>query len=51
MKKKNSGGALPYDGKIVSLLDKAGELIQLNMVFLLCCLPVVTIGAALASLY
>ncbi len=51
MKKKNSGGVLPYDGKIISFLDKAGELIQLNMVFLLCCLPVVTIGAALASLY
>lgn len=50
-KGKGSGGAPAFDGKIVSLLNQAGEIILLNMVFLLCCLPVVTIGPALASLY
>ena len=42
---------MPYDGKIVNLLNKAGEIILLNMVFLLCCLPVVTAGSAFTSLY
>jgi len=51
MKKKSSGGLMPYDGKIVNLLDKAGEIILLDMVFLLCCLPVVTAGSAFTSLY
>lgn len=51
MKKQNSGGVLANDGKVVSLLNKSGEIILLNMAFLLCCLPVVTLGPALASLY
>ena len=49
--KKRSGGVLAYDGKIVSLLNQAGEMILLNMAFLICCLPVVTLGPALTSLY
>ncbi|MCM1268680.1 MAG: YesL family protein [Bacteroidales bacterium] len=40
-----------YDGKIVGFLNKTGEIILLNIVFLLCCLPVVTIGPALTSFY
>ncbi|MDE6641954.1 MAG: YesL family protein [Acetatifactor sp.] len=51
MKKKDSGGMLANDGKIVGLLNKSGEIILLNMAFLLCCVPVVTLGPALASLY
>lgn len=51
MKKKDSGGILASDGKLVGLLDKSGELILLDMAFLLCCAPIVTIGPALASLY
>ncbi|MCM1056525.1 MAG: YesL family protein [Firmicutes bacterium] len=51
MKKKESGGAFPGEGKIVGLLNKSGEIILLNMTFLLCCLPVVTVGPALSSLY
>lgn len=51
MKKKDSGGMLASDGKIVGLLNKSGEIIMLNMAFLLCCVPVVTLGPALASLY
>lgn len=50
-KKKESGRILEQDGKVVSLLNKSGEIILLNMAFLLCCLPAVTLGPALASLY
>lgn len=48
---KNTGGVFSSDGKVVGLLNKSGEIILLNMAFLLCCLPVVTVGPALASLY
>lgn len=51
MMEKKSGGVLAYDGKLIGFLNKAGEIILLNIVFLLCCLPVVTIGPALTSLY
>lgn len=40
-----------YDGKVIGFLNKAGEIILLNIVFLLCCLPVITIGPALTSFY
>lgn len=40
-----------YDGKVMSFLHKTGEMILVNIVFLLCCLPVITIGPALTSFY
>lgn len=40
-----------YDGKLMSFLNKTGEIILVNIVFLLCCIPVVTIGSALTSFY
>ncbi|MDE6387810.1 MAG: YesL family protein [Lachnospiraceae bacterium] len=40
-----------YDGKVMGFLNKTGEIIFVNIVFLLCCLPVVTVGPALTSLY
>lgn len=40
-----------YDSKAMELLSYVGDLIILNMVFFLCCLPVVTIGAAQAGLF
>lgn len=40
-----------FDGKIIGCLNKTGEIILVNIVFLLCCLPVVTVGPALTSLY
>ena len=40
-----------YDGKPMSFLNKTGEIILVNIVFLLCCIPVVTIGSALTSFY
>lgn len=50
MKKKKTG-LLSYDGKLVGFLNKTGEIILLDMAFLVCCLPVVTIVPALTSLY
>ena len=41
--KKKSGGIMAYDGKIVGFLNKMGEIILLNIVFLICCLPVITV--------
>lgn len=40
-----------YENKFMELLMTIGDLIILNLLFLLCCLPVVTIGAAQAGLY
>ncbi len=40
-----------YDGKAMSFLNKTGEIILVNIVFLLCCLPIVTIGPAITSFY
>ncbi|MCR5432565.1 MAG: DUF624 domain-containing protein [Lachnospiraceae bacterium] len=39
------------DGPVVSFLTKAGELILLSLMWILTCLPVITIGAASAALY
>lgn len=35
----------------MSFLNKTGEIILVNIVFLLCCIPVVTIASALTSFY
>lgn len=40
-----------YDGKLMEILNKLGEIILVNIVFLICCIPVVTIGSALTSFY
>ena len=39
------------ESKLISLMMRLGELVLLNLCFLLCCLPVVTIGAASTALY
>jgi len=39
------------DGPVVSFLTKTGELILLSLMWILTCLPVITIGAASAALY
>ena len=39
-----------YENKFMQLLMTMGDMIILNLMFLLCCLPVVTIGAAQAGL-
>ena len=40
-----------YDNKFMQALMIIGDMIILNFLFLLCCLPIVTIGAAQAGLY
>lgn len=44
-------GVFSYDSKPMQMLMRLGDLIILNLVYLLCCLPVFTIGAAQAGLY
>lgn len=48
---KKSDGFLAYDGSIVGFANKMGEIILLNIVFLLSCLPILTLGSAMTSLY
>lgn len=40
-----------YDGKLVQFLNRTGELILVNIAFILCCLPVITIGSSITSFY
>ncbi len=40
-----------YDGKFMEFLRKTGELIILSVVFLVCCIPVITLSSSVASLY
>lgn len=40
-----------WDGKFMDLLGRAGELILVNILFLISCIPIVTIGSALTSFY
>lgn len=39
------------DGPLYRFLDRVTNLIVLNLIFILCCLPIVTIGPALTALY
>lgn len=40
-----------YDSPMMQILSYIGDLIILNFIYLLCCIPVLTIGAAQAGLY
>ncbi|MBE6956056.1 MAG: DUF624 domain-containing protein [Ruminococcaceae bacterium] len=40
-----------HDSKLMSILDTFANTMILNVLFVLCCLPVVTIGAALTALF
>lgn len=42
---------LRYDSPVMQFMAKLFDLIVLNLLFLLCCLPVVTIGAACTALH
>lgn len=42
---------LKYDGPLISFLSRIADLIILNLLFLLCCIPIVTIGAAWTALH
>ena len=40
-----------YDNKVMQVLMTIGDLVILNILFLLCSIPIVTMGAAQAGLY
>lgn len=40
-----------WDGRFMGIVNGFGELIMLSVVFLVCCIPIVTIGPAVTSLY
>lgn len=41
----------PRESKVMKIVNFAGNAVMLNLLFLLCCIPVVTIGPALSGLY
>lgn len=45
------GNLFSYDSKPMQILMYIGDLIIMNFIYLLCCIPVVTIGAAQAGMY
>lgn len=42
---------MPMENPIVSFLNKMADLLILNLLFVLCCIPIVTIGPALCAMY
>lgn len=42
---------LSYDSPFMQFMNRFGRLIILNVLFLLCCIPIVTIGAASTAMY
>jgi len=40
-----------FDGPFFTIITRAGDLILLNILWLICCIPIVTIGAATTALY
>lgn len=44
-------GLFSYDSPMMQILSYIGDLIILNFLYLLCCCPILTIGAAQAGLY
>lgn len=42
---------LQLDSKFMTILTRIGELVILNMCYLVCCIPIVTVGAATTALY
>lgn len=46
-----NGKFFSWDGRFMELVNGFGELVMLSVVFLICCVPVVTIGPAVTSLY
>lgn len=39
------------DSPLMQMLTRAGDMILLNVLFLLCCIPVITIGASIAAMH
>lgn len=45
------GGIFSYDSKLMQMLDTLGNTIMLTFLFVLCCLPVITIGVSFTALF
>lgn len=45
------GGIFNLDSKLMIFLGRVADLVILNVIFLVTCIPIVTIGAAITSLY
>ena len=45
------GGIFSYDSKLMQMLDTLGNTIMLTALFIVCCIPVVTIGVAFTALF
>ena len=50
-KKEDWKKMLGPEGSVISFLTKAGQVIILNVIWLLSCIPIITIGTATTSLY
>lgn len=46
----NNSSRSGYDNPIIQMLSRIGDMLILNFLFLVCCLPVVTAGASAAAL-
>ena len=44
-------GIFSYDNPIMSAISKIANCILLNMLFLICCIPIVTAGASFTAMY
>lgn len=42
---------MQLDNPVINFLNKMTDLIMLNLLFLVCCIPVVTIGPAITAMY
>ncbi len=42
---------LSSEGKIITAMTKVGHIIMLNVLCILCCLPIITIGSSITSFY
>ncbi|MCR4673781.1 MAG: YesL family protein [Lachnospiraceae bacterium] len=40
-----------YDNPVIRFLNKVADLLILNILFIICCLPIFTIGASISALY
>ncbi|MBE5866344.1 MAG: DUF624 domain-containing protein [Lachnospiraceae bacterium] len=45
------GAIMPMDNPVIKFLNKMTDLIVLNLLFVICSLPVITIGASLTAMY
>lgn len=45
------GNLLDYDGSVMKFLGRVTDMVILNILFIICCIPVITIGASFTALY